>query len=230
MKPFYQKFIENKRPRLADYGREIQLSDIHSMLFEWQKDIVKWACRKGRAAIFLDTGLGKTFIQLEWAKLMGENTLIIAPLSVARQTVREAKKIGLMVNYVRSQEEVTNGKLWITNYEMIDKFNYAQFGAVVLDESSILKSIGGRTRQKLTELCESIPFRLCCTATPAPNDYIELGNHTEFLGICKSSEMLAMFFINANKEHTLSMGDLIYRRLNSNIKVRGYYELLYIHS
>jgi DNA modification methylase len=148
---------------------------------------------------------------------MGENTLIIAPLSVARQTVREAKKIDLDIKYVRGQKEITGeSKIWITNYEMADQFDYSYFNAIVLDESSILKSIGGKTRQKLTELCANIKYRLCCTATPAPNDYIELGNHTEFLGICKQSEMLAMFFINANKEHTIVVEDKTYRKKGSN--------------
>ena len=196
----YGEFLKTKEHRILDSGREILREHIHPKLFEWQKDIVKWACSKGRCAVFLDTGLGKTFIQLEWARLLGENTLIIAPLSVARQTVREAKKIDIDIKYVRGQSDVVQDrKLWITNYEMADQFDYSYFNAVVLDESSILKSVGGRTRQKLTDLCSGVKYRLCCTATPAPNDYIELGNHTEFLGICRQSEMLAMFFINANK-------------------------------
>jgi DNA modification methylase/superfamily II DNA or RNA helicase len=200
---------------MQNMGIDIARGDIHPKLFEWQKDIVKWACKKGRCAIFLDTGLGKTFIQLEWARLLGERTLIVAPLSVARQTVREAKKISLDIKYVRSQSDVS-GPVSITNYEMISEFDYSQFGAVVLDESSILKSIGGKTRQKLTELCATIKYRLCCTATPAPNDSIELGNHTEFLGICKMNEMLSMFFVNANKEHTIVIEDKTYRRKGSN--------------
>ena len=213
----YTEFLTTKQHKINSCGKECIRGNIHPMLFDWQKDIVAWAVRKGRCAIFLDTGLGKTFIQLEWAKSLGENTLIIAPLSVARQTVREAKKIDVDVRYVRSGAEITEGqKLWITNYEMADQFDFRRFGAVVLDESSILKSIGGKTRQKLTNLCRDVPYRLCCTATPAPNDYIELGNHTEFLGICKQSEMLAMFFINANKEHTLVYEGTVYRKKGHN--------------
>jgi DNA modification methylase len=213
----YLEFLKTKEHKISDCGINILYDNIHSILFNWQKDIVAWACRKGRCAVFLDTGLGKTFIQLEWARLIGENTLIIAPLSVARQTVREAKKIDSDIKYVRSQKEVTkDNKIWITNYEMADQFDYSYFNAVVLDESSILKSIGGKTRQKLTELCSNIKYRLCCTATPAPNDYIELGNHTEFLGICRQSEMLAMFFINANKEHTIVIENKTYRKKGSN--------------
>ncbi len=205
----YTEFLRTKQFNTINQGVVVNRNLIHPKLFDWQKDIVIWALRKGRCAVFLDTGLGKTFIQLEWARLLGENTLIIAPLSVARQTVREAQKVGIEIRYIRNQTEVTpDNKLWITNYEMAGEFDFSQFGAVVLDESSILKSIGGKTRQKLTEYCRNIKYRLCCTATPAPNDYIELGNHTEFLGICKMSEMLAMFFIKANKEHTLQiLGD-----------------------
>lgn len=213
----YNEFISTKQFKISECGHVVDKSHIHSKLFVWQRDIVAWAIKKGRCAIFLDTGLGKTFIQLEWARLLNECTLIIAPLSVARQTVREARKIDVDIKYVRSQSEIVAGnKLYITNYEMLGQFDYSYFGAVVLDESSILKSIGGKTRQRLTELCKDIKYKLCCTATPAPNDYIELGNHTEFLGICKESEMLAMFFINANKEHTIVIEDKVYRKKGTN--------------
>ena len=211
----YKAFLAGKVHRVVSCGKDIPRPLIHSKLFDWQQDIVLWASRKGRGAVFLDTGLGKTFIQLEWARLMGERTLIIAPLSVARQTVREARKIDLNIDYVRAQKEVS-GLVSITNYEMIDQFDFTQFGAVVLDESSILKAFDGKTRKKLTALCSSVPYRLCCTATPAPNDYTEIGNHAEFLGICSIPEMLATFFINANKEHTMSYGDVTYRRKGSN--------------
>jgi len=211
----YGEFLKGKITKQQPVGKQVDPTAIHPLLFDFQRDVTAWAIRKGRAAVFLDTGLGKTFIQLEWARLMGEKTLIIAPLSVARQTVREAQKIGIDVNYVRDQGQVV-GQISITNYEMIDRFDFSQFGAVVLDESSILKAIGGKTRRKLTDLCQDVPYRLCCTATPAPNDYTELGNHVEFLGICKASEMLAMFFINANKEHTYHIDDQTYRRKGSN--------------
>jgi len=211
----YKEFLQTKQYRISNQGKEIERGLIHSKLFDWQKDIAQWAIRKGRCAVFLDTGLGKTFIQLEWARILGENTLIIAPLSVAMQTVREAIKLDLDIKYVRSQPD-SNG-IWITNYEMVDNFDFSRFGAVVLDESSILKSIGGHTRKKLTDLCSNVKYRLCCTATPAPNDFIEIGNHTEFLGICKRSEMLATFFVNANKEHTLrALSGETYRRKGSN--------------
>lgn len=195
----YQAFIESKNIRTRSIGIEVSLKDINKKLFPFQRDVTRWACKKGRAAIFLDTGLGKTFIQLEWSRLMDEKTLIIAPLSVARQTVREAKKLKITVKYVRHQSEVDDGQIFITNYEMIDEFDASAFGAVVLDESSILKSLDGKTRRKLIDMFQDTKYRLACTATPAPNDQSEIGNHAEFLGICTMQEMLAMFFIHANK-------------------------------
>lgn len=213
----YTEFLQHKRRHMQNVRPDILPEAVHPLLFPFQRDVVVWAVRKGRAAVFLDTGLGKTFIQLEWARLLGQKTLLIAPLSVARQTCREAGKIGLDVQYVRRPEEMGPGPLYITNYELVEYFDLASFGAVVLDESSILKALDGKTRQRLTAAVERVPYRLCCTATPAPNDYIELGNHAEFLGICTRAEMLAMFFINANKEHTLEDGNgTMYRRKGSN--------------
>jgi len=214
----YTDFIRSKHNRAQSVGVTIERDAINPLLFPFQKDVVQWAVRKGRAAVFLDTGLGKTFIQLEWARLLGQTALIIAPLSVARQTVREATKLGLDVRYIRDKGEVgADHKLYITNYEMIEALDFRQFGAVVLDESSILKAISGSTRRKLTKLCKRIPYRLACTATPAPNDNIELGNHAEWLGICTHAEMLATFFINANREHTYTDEDgKTYRVKGSN--------------
>jgi DNA modification methylase/superfamily II DNA or RNA helicase len=213
----YHDFLSSKHRVVGNAGKAVLIDATHPKLFEWQKAITLWAIKKGRAAIFLDTGLGKTFLQLEWARLMGENTLIIAPLSVARQTVREARKIDIEVRYVRSQSEITDEhKMWITNYEMAESFDFSRFGSVVLDESSILKAIDGKTRKRLTELCSHTPYRLCCTATPAPNDWTEIGNHAEFLGICTIPEMLATFFINANKEHQIAYGSETYRKKGSN--------------
>ena len=211
----YQEFLKSKIIKQSSFGKNIEPNKIHPILFNFQRDVTAWAIKKGRAAIFLDTGLGKTFIQLEWARLINEKTLIIAPLSVARQTVREAKKIDLNIDYVRNQEQVKN-QISITNYEMIDNFDFSKFNAVVLDESSILKAIGGQTKRKLIKLCQHIPYKLSCTATPAPNDYIELGNQVEWLGICKQSEMLAMFFVNANKEHTFTDGKTTFWKKGSN--------------
>jgi DNA modification methylase len=211
----YEQFLHSKRVATHNYGPEIAANIINPVLFPFQRDCVRWAVRKGRAAIFLDTGLGKTLIHLEWARLLGQRTLIVAPLSVARQTVREAIKLGIAVHYTRDGQDIVDGQN-ITNYEMLDRFNPADFGAVVLDESSILKALDGKTRRKLTEMFADTPFRLCCTATPAPNDHVELGNHAEFLGICTEAEMRAMFFINANKEHTFEIDGKMYHKKGSN--------------
>jgi len=195
----YMEFLSSKKRRFQGDGIDVKESDVHPMLFPFQKKVTVWACRKGRAALFLDTGLGKTFCQLEWARLMGKPTLIIAPLSVARQTVREAKKLNIEVKYIRSINEADRDcQIHITNYEMIDKVFDDYWQAVVLDESSILKSLDGKTRLKLITLFDNTKYRLACTATPAPNDQIELGNHTEFLGVCRQNEMLSEFFIHAN--------------------------------
>ena len=214
----YRQFIATKRLVHQHSGLAIADSQINPLLYQFQRDIVRWACHKGRAAIFADTGLGKTFQQLEWARLMGENTLIIAPLSVARQTVREAHKIGIEVRYIRTPAQMTpDHRIWITNYEMIEKFDASAFGAVVLDESSILKALDGKTRRMLTDMFSGTKYRLACTATPAPNDLAEIGNHAEFLGICTSAEMRAMFFIHANKEQISEFaGQKLRRKLGND--------------
>jgi hypothetical protein len=192
----YIDFLARKEARKLDAGRTIDRSAVHPLLHEWQNDIVTWAARTGRAAIFADCGLGKTFMQLEWARLIGHRTLILAPLSVARQTVRESHKIDQEVRYVRSGDDVTGDGVWITNYEMLDHFDPGAFDAVVLDESSILKNVDGTTRRRLTAMLASVPYRLACTATPAPNDVSELCNHAEFLGIMPRNEMLAAYFVH----------------------------------
>jgi DNA modification methylase len=190
----YQEFLASKGSRIAYTGREVNDSDIHPLLFPFQRDLVRWSIRKGRAALFADTGLGKTFMQLEWARLTGERVLVAAPLAVARQTVREAARLGIGLTYARQQSDAT--RLTITNYEMLESFDPARFGAVVLDESSILKSFDGKTRTRLIEMFADTPYRLCCTATPAPNDIAELANHAEFLGICSRVEMLSQYFVH----------------------------------
>jgi len=194
----YQEFLKTKQRKYHGSGININEKDIHPMLFYFQRRVTQWAIKKGRCALFMDTGLGKTFCQLEWSRLIGGKTLIIAPLSVARQTVREAKKIDMDVKYIRTQDQINDHKIYITNYEMVDNFINVKWEAIVLDESSILKSFDGKTRRKLIKAFQKVPYRLACTATPAPNDQIELGNHAEFLGICKQTEMLAEFFIHAN--------------------------------
>lgn len=192
----YQAFLAAKLRKVAPRGTTIDAGAVNSTLFDWQRAVVQWACERGTAAIFADCGLGKTFMQLEWARLSADRALILAPLSVARQTSREAAKLGTNATYVRSPGQVDGPGVYITNYEMADKFDPDAFGAVVLDESSILKNVEGRTRQRLTEQWANVPARLACTATPAPNDVAELCNHAEFLGIMSRSEMLAAFFVH----------------------------------
>lgn len=193
----YATFLENKRREVPNVGRPVDPSEIHETMFGFQREIVQWACAKGRAAIFADTGLGKTRMQVEWARLIADRTLILAPLSVARQTVRDAKRIGVDVKYVRHPEEVGDGPgEWTTNYEMAEHFDPAMFDAVVLDESSILKNVTGSTRLALTKQWANTPYRLACTATPAPNDVAELCNHAEFLGVMPRNEMLAAYFVH----------------------------------
>ena len=210
----YDDFLKQKRWKFQSSGINVSRSHIHPMLFDFQKDVVLWALRKGRCALFLDTGLGKTFCQLEWARLLGGKSLIIAPLSVARQTIKEGEKIGIEIKFVRDKSEMKQG-INITNYEMMDRFD-EEIDSVVLDESSILKSISGKTRMKLLSMFHSVRYKLCCTATPSPNDFIELGNHAHFLGIMSRQEMLSTFFINANKEHTYFVGDKVLTRKGSN--------------
>lgn len=193
----YTNFLDSKRIVVKDSGVTVSPEAINPLLFPFQRDLVCWALRKGRAAIFADTGLGKTFMQIEWARLTGERTLILAPLAVARQTVNEAKLIGLEVRYVRSSAEVVgDGKLYITNYEMLDHFDPDLFGAVVLDESSILKNLTGKIRNQLVKMFRETKFKLCATATPAPNDISELGNHSEFLNVMSPYQMTSIYFVH----------------------------------
>jgi len=193
----YLAFLETKKLVDESYGFEPE--SINSMLYDFQRDIVMWAVRKGRSAIFADCGLGKTPMQLEWSKhvcsYIKGSVLILAPLAVTKQTQREGKKFGIEVIVCRSQEDVRDG-INITNYEMLHKFDADYFKGVVLDESSILKSFQGKFRNQIIESFVNTPFKLACTATPAPNDYMELGNHSEFLGIHSRSEMLSLFFVN----------------------------------
>lgn len=172
--------------------------EISPMLFDFQRDIVRWALRRGRAAIFADCGLGKTPMQLEWARHIPGRVLILAPLAVSAQTVREATKFGIEnVEYSRGGSEA---KIVVTNYEMLGYFDPADFAGVVLDESSILKSYDGVFRNRIIEAFAQTPFRLACTATPAPNDHMELGNHAEFIGALTRTEMLSTYFVHDGGE------------------------------
>lgn len=193
----YRDFIQNKFKVQKDSGFELSRDDINSKLFGYQKDLVLWGLRRGKAAFFTGTGTGKTFMQVEWAKhvqaRLNMPVLILSPLAVSVQTVNEARKLGIDVNLCREQAEVVNG-INITNYEKLEHFVPVSFGGVVLDESSILKSFTSATRNTIINGFRETPFRLACTATPAPNDFMELGNHSEFLDAMTRTEMLSMFF------------------------------------
>lgn len=195
----YEEFIKSKTIEFKNYGFDIDKENLNPMLFDFQKDIVRWALKKGRAAIFADCGLGKTPMQLEWAnqiyKREGGKILILAPLAVATQTQREGEKFHIPVNICESQADVKEG-INITNYEKLEKFVANEFIGVVLDESSILKSFTGKVRNTIIDNFRHTPYKLACTATPAPNDYMELGNHSEFLGVMTRSEMLSMYFVH----------------------------------
>jgi SAM-dependent methyltransferase len=193
----YAEFLAHKS--WQDTASGFTAHDVNPLLFDFQQDVVGWATRKGKAALFLDCGLGKSAIQLDWARLVHDHTggdvLVLAPLAVAQQTRREAEKfhIAAPVAICRTQDDVRAG-INIANYEMLQHFDPAHFAGVVLDESSILKSQDGKTRTAIIEAFRATPYRLACTATPAPNDHMELGNHAEFLGAMTRAEMLAMFF------------------------------------
>lgn len=193
----YESFLDSKTTQATAAGFDPE--ELNPRLFPFQRDIVRWALRKGKVAIFADTGLGKSIMQLEWAKRVAAWTfkpvLILAPLAVAKQTAAAAEAYG--IEGVTYQREYTEGpQIIITNYERLDSFPAHLFGGVVLDESSILKNFDGKTRTKIIEAFASTPFRLACTATPAPNDTTELGNHAEFLGVMTRPEMLAMYFFH----------------------------------
>lgn len=182
------------------------LSDVPELpacLFPHQRDIVAWALRRGRSALFAGTGLGKSLMELAWAQAVhnatGKDILHLAPLAVSAQMAREADKFGIPARVVAKQSDCGPG-INITNYQKLDHFDLSRFGGVILDESSILKSTDGHYRTRLIEACQSIPFRLAATATPAPNDFMELGNHAEFLGIMSYTDMLATFFVHDGGE------------------------------
>ena len=194
----YSEFLAGKPKRLRDCG--FNPGPCNPLLMPWQREVVSWGLRKGRAAFFEGCGLGKTPQQLEWGHQVHQHTsgdvLLYAPLTVAEQTHgEEAPKFGYTTTLCRTQSDVRPG-INITNYEMLDHFDPSKFAGVVLDESSILKSMDGSTKTALIQSCSAVPYRLCCTATPAPNDYVELGNHAEFLGVMSRVEMLSMFFVH----------------------------------
>jgi superfamily II DNA or RNA helicase len=193
----YDLFLQQKRLIAAPVGFKVDANDLNQHLFPFQRALVQWALQRGRAALFLPMGFGKTIQQLVWAEQVCQQTdqpvLILAPLAVATQTQREGQRFGIDVTVCRGADDVQPG-VNIANYEMLHHFDASVFGGVVLDESSILKSYSGKYRTLIIEQFAATLYKLACTATPAPNDFMELGNHSEFLGIMDRTEMLAMFF------------------------------------
>ena len=194
----YREFLESKRSFNAGGG--ISSPFFNQSMFDFQKDLVEWALYRGRSAIFADCGLGKTIMELSWAenvvKHTGKNVLILAPLAVSYQTIREAEKFGFM-DIARSEDGTAGAPITITNYEKLEKFNPADFAGMVCDESSIMKSFNGIRKGEITRFMRKLPYRLLCTATAAPNDYTELGTSSEALGYLGYMDMLNKFFRNA---------------------------------
>lgn len=194
----YESFIASKR-LVAPATGIASPPALSPKLFPFQRDLVRWALRRGRAALFADTGLGKGWMTLEWARVVAEHTgkptLLLAPLAVANQFAREGALLGTDVRVCESGADVGPG-VNVTNYQKLHKFDPSALGGIALDESSILKSLDGKTRGLLTEAFRETPFKLCATATPSPNDHTELGGHTEFLGVMTQAEMLATFFVH----------------------------------
>jgi len=188
----YIEFLKQKATVDPSTGLQ-HVPPLNTMLYPHQADMVRWALRRGRAALFADCGIGKGPMLMEWADKQPHDCIIAAPLAVAHQFVREAEKFGIDLAYAKDQAGVTK-RITVTNYERLENFRIEQFGAVALDESSILKNSSGAYCNWLIDAFKHTPFRLCASATPAPNDVMELGTQAEFLGVMTSSEMLAMYF------------------------------------
>lgn len=196
----YLEFLKQKRILAKQAGFKVDTNELNREAFQWQRDVVAWALKKGKCALFEDCGLGKTLQQLMWAEKVVKYTrkpvMIFSPFAVVEQTESEARKFGESAVPVRSMEEILGADVYVTNYDIADHFDLSGFGGVVLDESSILKDFTSKTKNTLMELCRDMKYKLCCTATPSPNDYTELGNHAEFLGVMSRTEMLATFFVH----------------------------------
>lgn len=218
----YSEFIETKEFKPSNSGFDVPDDWLSPEFKPHQKVCTKWALKKGRAALFLDTGLGKSICLLNWASAVERHTsapvIILAPLAVAHQIDAEAKKFNIKqcvvgvsnddyceakelgLNIAENAGDIHNDGVYITNYEKLDNFDTSVFSGVVLDESSILKGFYGRVRESITESFHDTPYKLSTTATPSPNDFMELGTQSEFLGVMTQAEMLSMFFVNDTSE------------------------------
>jgi superfamily II DNA or RNA helicase len=198
----YSEFISTKHAATFSSGFDLPIEYINQQAFDWQRRVIQWSLKRGRAALFLDTGLGKTISQLAWAEQVAGYTcgrvLLHCPIGVRQQTKRESEKFGIEcdVEICDDDTKMPSTGIVIANYEKLHKFNTSKFDGVVLDESSILKSFSGTIKRSLCDNWKHTDFRLACTATPSPNDHMELGNHAQFLGIMNSNEMLSRWFYN----------------------------------
>ena len=194
----YKEFLKNKQVRITKTGFDVEDDNLNPLLFDFQKYCVRKALKAGRFALFENCGLGKTIQQLEWSlqvsKHINKPVLILAPLSVVPQTINEGSKFGYTVNEIECGKVVSG--IYITNYDNLDNIDASLFGGIVLDESSILKNFDGKTKQKIIDSFQDTPYKLACTATPSPNDTMELCNHAEFLNVMNRNEMLAMYFVH----------------------------------
>jgi hypothetical protein len=197
----YKDFLKSKRFAIVPSG--FDPLPINEKLFDWQKDVIAVAVKKGRYCLFTDTGTGKSAMQLEFASQVQRYTdrpvLILAPLAVTNQTKKEGIKFGYDVTVCRDQSDVVNG-INITNYDMLEHFEPSSFSGIVLDESGILKHFNSNTRDLIIKTFRDTPYKLACSATPAPNDFMELGNHSEFMGVMTRTEMLSTFFYHDGGE------------------------------
>jgi hypothetical protein len=190
----YSEFIANKRIRHLPSGIAVAKENINPILFPFQNDVARWCLERGKSCMAMNTGLGKTLTSLEWAKQLGVRTLLLAPLAVGKQTEREAIRFSYDAKYSRKEEDTKSEQIVITNYEMMDHFDASRYEAVIISEASIMKSFEGKTKKKMLEKFAYTKYKLPETATPSPNDDMELGNLAEFVGAMSRNEMLAMFF------------------------------------
>lgn len=211
----YAEFLDKKRFSIQESGFEAEINkEIDAVLFDYQRDIIKWACRRGKAAIFADTGLGKSLMQLTWAdqvaKHTGRKVLIVAPLAVSFQFITEADKFGIQAGKVGS-----DCMIHVINYEQLHKINANEYAGVALDESSILKGMDGKLRKMITETFKRTAYKLSCTATPSPNDFVELGTQAEFVGIMSHVQ------VGMNWQHVrrLASGETKEPRFNSGVRL-----------
>lgn len=196
----YAEFLDHKRITAPVVGFDVDRSKLHPDLFPWQADIVRWALRRGRAAILTGCGTGKTFMELEWGDKVSKHTdmpvLLLAPLAVSHQTEREARKFGIEAVVCERQDQVPSRGIAITNYQKLHHFDVSKFAGGIIDEASILKDFGGATCQEIIDTFQHTPYKIGATATPAPNDHMEIANQCDFLGIMRRSEMLSTYFVH----------------------------------